>query len=88
MCQNDCNGFPDQCGDSCTDTEIDPSHCGDCFQACDADQVCWNGNCEDYEPQPGCDMCPCDACGGDLDQCCEWDLLGGAVICTEAGGCP
>ena len=69
------------------DTQTDPSHCGGCGDECSGNRVCVNGNCEDWEIAPDCNACPCDACEGDLDQCCEWALLG-AVVCTEAGSCP
>ena len=88
MCLANCNGFPDQCNNSCTDTNTDPNNCGDCGQHCNFNEICYNGNCRNYEPAPGCGMCPCPDCNGDLSTCCEWDLLGGDVICTEANGCP
>ncbi|MBI4704383.1 MAG: hypothetical protein HY744_25035 [Deltaproteobacteria bacterium] len=33
------------CGGQCVDTDIDPSHCGACGQACAEDQVCSAGTC-------------------------------------------
>lgn len=36
-----------QCGESCVDTSIDASHCGDCARACDVHggEACVNGSC-------------------------------------------
>lgn len=82
-----CDGFPDQCGDACTDLDIDPLNCGDCGNTCSNDEVCANGECQNYVPAPGCDSCPCDNCVGDVNNCCESDLYGG-VICIDGGDCP
>jgi hypothetical protein len=31
---------------SCTDTETDRLNCGECGEACDADETCDEGDCE------------------------------------------
>jgi hypothetical protein len=74
-----CDGFPDQCGDSCTNTNTDPLNCGDCGEACNADELCSDGNCEEYVPAE-CDSCPCDSCDGELGNCCEIDGYGPVCI--------
>ena len=88
MCVGDCGDFPDQCGDACVDFNTDPLNCGDCGEACDNDQVCVEGGCEDFEAATECDACPCDACTGDFAQCCTPAFAGGAVLCIDAGDCP
>jgi hypothetical protein len=40
-----CDGFPDQCGMSCTDTQIDPLNCGECGNECDEGDPCNDGDC-------------------------------------------
>lgn len=36
-----------QCGQSCVDLQTHPLHCDECGRACDGDEVCINGECED-----------------------------------------
>jgi hypothetical protein len=81
-----CNGFPDQCGDTCTDTENDPLNCGDCGDECNADEVCVAGNCDSFYQPEECNQCPCNNCVGDFQQCCEDQLWG--VVCVEGDECP
>jgi hypothetical protein len=83
QCLQGCNGFPDECDGACTDVDVDPLNCGDCGDACDADQLCSNGDCRDFFAAP-CDMCPCDDCP---EQCCFSGFLD-AAVCLEGGGCP
>lgn len=40
-----CPGEQKLCDDVCVDTSSNPSHCGDCGQACPANQVCQAGGC-------------------------------------------
>jgi hypothetical protein len=70
-------------------TDSNPLHCGGCGEACDNDQVCVDGNCEDYDAAIGCNSCPCDAqCGGG-DACCPVpDDPSGLIICVNDGDCP
>ena len=63
VCVDNCDGFPDQCGNSAPNTNFDPLHCGECGHACEVDQVCVGGECRGYDPAP-CDQCPCDCNGG------------------------
>jgi hypothetical protein len=75
------------CGGACVDTETDVRNCGGCGDRCDVDQVCIEGNCEDYEPAPGCATCGgCDTCPMDAF-CC--DLAGYGATCLDTGvTCP
>ena len=36
-----------QCGQSCVDLQTHPLHCDECGRACDGDEVCIGGECED-----------------------------------------
>jgi hypothetical protein len=83
-----CDGFPDECDNMCTDLDSDPLNCGDCGQACNNDELCIDGDCEEFlgQWQNDCNMCPCDGCVGDFQQCCEVDQWG--VLCIDADQCP
>ena len=82
-CVTDC-GILAQCGGSCVDLQTDPLNCGGCGDTCKADQVCVDGNCEDYFI-PTCTQCPCNECVGDFDNCCFNDFVGHTVCATQ---CP
>ena len=81
-CVPSCDGFPEQCEQSCTDTDIDPLHCGECDERCDADEVCIEGECRDAQPAQ-CNTCPCDPCDG---SCCETPYSNGPV-CVGGDAC-
>jgi len=83
-CVDNCDGFPDSCDGACTNTENDPLNCGDCGEVCNSDEICSNGNCNEYAPTD-CDACPCDTCdnGGN---CC--DVVDYGIVCVFDGGCP
>ena len=86
-CVNDCGNL-DECNGQCADVDTDPLNCGDCGQACDNDELCIDGNCEGFLApwQTDCNMCPCDGCFGDFQQCCEVEQYG--ALCVDAGDCP
>ncbi len=88
VCVADCSGGPfDECGAfSCVNTDTDPLHCGGCFDVCDVDEVCVNGDCRGFDVLPACTTCPCGACGG--DECCTYPGDASVVICVDAGSCP
>ena len=49
VCVGDCTAPNlDNCNDACVNRDTDPRNCGDCGQACDADEVCIGGNCRRY----------------------------------------
>ena len=76
------------CDDGCVDTDTDIRHCGACGDRCDRDQVCFGGDCWDYEPAIGCTSgCSgCEACPTD-EICCE--LTGYGVSCVDTTlSCP
>lgn len=77
----------DRCNNDCADTNTNPLHCGGCNNRCNNDEVCVQGNCEQFVAEPGCTTCPCAACGG--DQCCTYPGATAPVICVNGGnGCP
>jgi hypothetical protein len=82
QCVDNCDGFPDSCGNSCTNTEFDPLNCGECGHTCDANELCVSGECRNYEPAP-CDQCPCDCNEG---MCCDFPFLDIAV-CVHSDRC-
>jgi hypothetical protein len=87
-CVAQCGGGLDECGTGCVDTASDPLHCGGCNQACNADEVCVQGNCEQYDTAVGCTACPCAQCGGN-DTCCPYPGDAAYLICVNGGnGCP
>jgi hypothetical protein len=43
-----------QCGTSCTDTTVDPAHCGVCGNACSADTYCSASKCQPRPVPGGC----------------------------------
>jgi hypothetical protein len=83
MCVGSCTGTtPDECGESCTNTESDIFHCNECDNECDevpnATPVCEAGSC-DFD------------CLGEFQDCdgmdangCETDTLSDVDSC---GGC-
>jgi hypothetical protein len=88
---------PDFCGVSegelvfgiCVDLDTDPENCGECGNDCDFDEVCVQGDCENFQVSRGCDECPCSTCTGQFDICCTYPG-GTGIICLdeEANGCP
>jgi len=86
QCLPNCDGFQDQCGDSCTNNNNDPLNCGECGKVCDGDELCVDGECRPFAVAP-CGQCPCEACSGDLDRCCV-SLFIDAAVCLDAGECP
>ncbi len=74
------------CDGACVDTAAHPLHCGECGNACAVDQVCFGGECWDYEPTPGCLSCGGCECP-DPESCC--DLPGYGVHCVDTElACP
>jgi len=49
-----CSGGQMWCGGACREVQLDPSHCGCCFNQCGPGQNCAGGICQDAEPCPGC----------------------------------
>lgn len=45
------NGDGGEVADTCGDTEVDRNHCGECDNACAADEFCWEGECDDTGAQ-------------------------------------
>ncbi len=43
----ECSPGLTQCGQSCVDVQTHPLHCDECDRACDGDEVCIDGDCED-----------------------------------------
>ena len=100
-CDGTCLGFPPNlpdsilCDGTCVNRLSDPANCGDCEQACAADELCADGVCE-----PGTGGCPpgltqCGAACADLESdeqhcgqcdntCPEaWSCIGG--VCLDQG---
>lgn len=73
------------CGDntSCVAQErleSSPLHCGECDNACDADELCTDGSCRTYYAATGCTECPCtQVCGSNL--CCAQPGTVSTLIC-------
>lgn len=42
----------------CTDPDNDPAHCGACWHACAADEICASGTCFSFFPDAGTDATP------------------------------
>ena len=89
VCVAMCTGGLTACGNSCINRRTDPLNCGGCVdtgggEVCNTDQVCSNGNCEDFRPATGCTMCPCTTCGG--RSCCSYPMTT-STICVD-GACP
>jgi hypothetical protein len=92
VCQNGacvagCQNPLQECDGACVDLDRNPLHCGDCGNRCDADEVCSNGNCRNWEVGIGCNSCPCSSCGGDFGTCCTFPGDATLVICVD-GDCP
>lgn len=85
MCINQCGGmFPNKCGQTCTNFQNDPLNCGECGKVCNADEICVDGNCENFFI-PACNNCPCNECQGDLNKCCFNAFVNHTVCAAE---CP
>ena len=83
-CVMGCGGdTPDLCGDTCTDTEIDGQNCGECGNVCGGDEACLEGSCDPGFVAEECNECPCEQCGGELNECCEIEDV---IFCAEE--CP
>jgi hypothetical protein len=85
-CVSDCAADRTECDGACVDPSSDALHCGGCGKACAADRVCLGGECRAYTELPGCDRCPCDACGGEAEG--EAEDEGEAEGEAEDGGDP
>jgi MYXO-CTERM domain-containing protein len=91
-----CEGSLTLCGDTCVDTSSDGAHCGECNNACPADQLCSAGACVtggcptgQVECNQGCvdtstDALHCGSCGASCmaGQTC----VGGVCTGTPTGG--
>jgi len=86
-CVMNCPGGTADCNNSCVDLDTDPQNCGACGDNCDVEQVCVNGNCEDFRAGSGCTTCPCTACVGDFSNCCSYPGTTD-TICVNGGDCP
>jgi hypothetical protein len=94
LCQNGacvsaCAGNLTECSGGCFDISKSALHCGSCTQKCNNDEVCIGGNCFEYAPAFGCAACPCAACAGDFDKCCNYPGTTTATCVNhDAPGCP
>jgi hypothetical protein len=64
----------------------DPRNCGQCGNTCAANEVCSSGNCQAYFTAPGCNACPCAACGAGTT-CCSFPG-GNFPVCVQGNACP
>jgi hypothetical protein len=88
-CAASCGSPRTSCGGACVDRDRHPEHCGACFDTCSNDQVCVNGNCEDYRPALGCTTCSgCTSCVGMYDDCCAHAGTAACISDTDPGDCP
>jgi hypothetical protein len=71
---------------SATQLANDPRNCGQCGNTCGANEVCAQGSCQSYFTAPGCNACPCAACGA-ADTCCTFPG-GGFPVCVQGNTCP
>jgi len=83
--------FPRQtcCGDTCVDTQNDPSSCGGCGTACQAYHMCTNGSC-DLCPSEPIDYvtCPVNDPGGHIAAvCCRPETPNCCFGSRGGGGC-
>ena len=53
VCVAQCSGGFDTCGNACVNPDTDPDHCGGCGNACNNDEVCVQGNCENFDAAVG-----------------------------------
>ncbi len=83
VCVASCTGGHDLCNGDCVNTETHPLHCGGCGNACNADDVCVNGDCRGYDIALGGD---CATCGGN-QACCTYPGTT-TMICVDEGTCP
>jgi len=73
----------------CVDEQTDAQSCGFCGNACNSDQVCVAGFCQNYNPAVPCSTCPCTECTG-FDACCP-SYTGSTTspeMCVTGGVCP
>ena len=85
QCIGQCgNNAPNKCGNTCTNFKTDPLNCGQCGEVCNNDEICVDGNCENFFI-PACDQCPCNECKGQTDQCCFNQFVDHTVCAAE---CP
>ena len=89
---NSCNSIGQHdCGGACltdADLEMDPLNCGGCNNRCQANQVCVAGACTGFVTTPGCNTCPCGACGAN-STCCSYPGANPAFpICVAGNSCP
>jgi hypothetical protein len=81
------NGTIRECDGACVNTRTDPNNCGECGRSCNADEVCVDGECRNWDVAVGCNTCPCNnACTGNNRDCCPYPGAD-VAICIE-GGCP
>lgn len=83
VCVGSCTGGTQNCGGACVDTETHPVFCGACDNPCDADEVCVQGECRNYDIALGGD---CATCGGG-ELCCTYPETT-TQICVDAPACP
>ena len=85
----DCSEDRELCDGACVDLNTDPTHCGDCHAACDADAVCADGACQ-LDCPTGWSVCG-QSCVADLDtnpaHCGACDTPCPAAQSCVGGGC-
>jgi hypothetical protein len=91
QCLADCPGGVADCdpdGAACVqDFDFNPLHCGDCNESCDAEQVCIEGECLDFDLGRQCDTCPCADCRPQ-QRCCSYPGSALIICVDEAEACP
>jgi hypothetical protein len=70
------------CDGICTDTQVDPNHCGVCGAACEAGQVCSDGMCGCSSGLDWCDMSGCVILDIDPENCGECGNSCGMSACV------
>ena len=71
-CVRSCRLLLSACDGTCRDTWTDSNHCGECWNECDDDAVCFLGKCVESETEDECKDC-------DDDQVCIPRRRGGVV---------
>lgn len=71
----ECSTRQEVCDDTCTNTQSDPDHCGECDHECDNGEGCLQGKCERFGCAPGQVVCD--------EQCV--DLQRDAENCGDCG---
>lgn len=71
------------CDGACVDTESDPLHCNGCDRPCQADELCIEANCREFEPGD----CSTDDDCDDGRKCCPLEE-GETMLCIDGGECP